>query len=179
MFPHADSYRVLVLPYRGAPQSVAAIKDGALKAQGHPIVRLLAEEVCRYLPSKDCTSEAMAFYYLVLDRCRYMRDPRTVELVRAPWLVVRDLMAGRTPSLDCDDSSSLLAAFCLASGAETRVVTVAYVNAFYRGQRQYSHVFCQCREPRTNQWITIDPVAGDKTNEMMSRAVAAKFWPIA
>jgi hypothetical protein len=80
---------------------------------------------------------------------------------------------------NCDDLTSLLAALCLASGAETRAVTVAYGDFFYRGQRQYSHVFCQCREPRTGQWLTLDPVAADKTKEMQSRVVAAKFWPIA
>lgn len=170
---------MLTRPYRGAPQSVAAIIDNAQRAQGHPIVRRLAEELCRYLPSKDCTSEALAFYNMALDKTRYMRDPRTKELVRAPWLIVRDIMAGRTPSVDCDDLACLLAALTLASGAETRVCTVAFQHAHFNGQRQYSHVFAQAREPRTGQWLTLDPVAGSRTKEMMSRVVAAKFWPIA
>lgn len=166
-------------PYRGAPQTVAVIKQAAIDAQMRPEVRMLTEEVCRYLPSKDTVSEALAIYNLVLDRTRYMRDPRTVELVKAPWVVVRQMMAGHVPNLDCDDMSSLICALLAISGAECRVVTVAFRDMFYNGVRQYSHVFAQAREPRTGAWITLDPVAGDKTREMQRRVVAAKVWPVA
>lgn len=172
-------HRILWLDYRGAPQTVAAIKKSVIDAPRHPEVRMLAEEVTKYLPSKDTVSEALAFYNLVLDRTRYMRDPRTVEYVRAPWIIVDQIMAGHTPGLDCDDMTALLCALAAISGAECRAVTVAFRNMFFQGRRQYSHVFAQVREPRTGQWITIDPVAGDKTNEMKSRVVAAKFWPVA
>jgi transglutaminase-like putative cysteine protease len=165
--------------YRGAPQTVAVIKKAAIDAQTRPEVRMLAEEVCRYLPSKDTVSEALAIYNLVLDRTRYMRDPRTVELVKAPWVIVRQMMAGHVPSVDCDDQSALICALLAITGAECRVVTVAFRDMFYEGRRQFSHVFAQAREPRTGAWITLDPVAGDKTREMQRRVVAAKFWPVA
>ena len=80
---------------------------------------------------------------------------------------------------NCDDMSAILCALAAVSGAECRVVTVAFKHMFFNGKRQYSHVFAQVREPRTGNWITLDPVAGDKTEEMKSRVVAAKFWPIA
>lgn len=171
--------RVLTLAYRGAPQTVAFIKKAAIESQSKPVVRRLAEEVTKHLQSKDVVSEALAFYYLVLDKTRYMRDPRTTELVRAPWLIVQQIMAGHTPGLDCDDMTALLCALAIASGAECRAVTVAFRNMHYKGRRQYSHVFAQVKEPRTNTWITLDPVAGDKSAEMRGRVVAAKFWPIA
>jgi hypothetical protein len=50
---------------------------------------------------------------------------------------------------------------------------------FHKGQRQYSHVFAQAKEPRANEWITLDPVAADKTEQMMNRVKAVKFWPVA
>lgn len=99
--------------------------------------------------------------------------------MRAPWIVLDQIQKGHTPGVDCDDLSSLICAMALSTGAETRVVTVAFQNLFYKGQRQYSHVFAQVKEPRTGQWITLDPVAGDQTREMRARTVAAKFWPIA
>lgn len=173
-----EDHRILLLDYRGAPQTVAVIKDAVLKAQTKPVVRGLAEEVTKHLPSKDTISEALAFYNLVLDRTRYMRDPRSVELVRAPWIVIEQIMAGHRPGLDCDDSSALICALAAVSGAECRVVTVAFRNMFYQGRRQYSHVFPQIREPRTGTWITLDPVAAERTEEMKRRVVAAKFWPI-
>lgn len=174
-----QDHRVLWLPYRGAPQTVAVIKRAVIDSQGKPEVRLLAEEVTKHLPSKDTVSEALAFYNLTLDRTRYMRDPRNVELVRAPWIIVKQIMAGHTPGLDCDDMVSFICGLAASSGAECRAVTVAFRNMFYKNKRQYSHVFAQVREPRTGNWMTFDPVAGEKTKEMMSRVVAAKFWPIA
>lgn len=173
-----DPHKVLWLDYRGAPQTITVIKQSVLDAQQKPVVRALAEEITQHLPSKDCVSEALAFYNLLLARTRYMRDPRSVELVRAPWVVVSEMMAGRTPGLDCDDMTALICALAAVSGAECRAVTVAFRNMFYQGRRQYSHVFAQIKEPRTGQWITVDPVAGDKTEEMKKRVVAAKFWPI-
>jgi hypothetical protein len=172
-------HRVLWLPYRGAPQTVAVIKHAAIEAQTKPVVRLLAEEVTKHLPSKDTVSEALSFYNLVLDRTRYMRDPRSVELVRAPWIVVKQIMAGHTPGLDCDDMTALICGLAASSGAECRAVTVAFRRMFFKGRQQYSHVFAQIKEPRTGKWITLDPVAGDKINEMQSRVVAAKIWPVA
>lgn len=170
---------VLKFPYRGAPQTVATMKHAALDSQDHLPVRLLAEEICKHLPSKDYTSEALALYYFVLTHTRYMRDPRTVELVRAPYVAVHELLLGKTPSLDCDDMSALLAALLLATGAEARYVTVAFRNVIYQGQRQYSHVFVQAKEPRTGAWVTLDPVAADKTANMINRVRAACFWPVA
>lgn len=173
-----DQHKVLWLDYRGAPQTIAVIKRSVMESQGKPVVRALAEEVTKHLPSKDTVSEALAYYNLVLDRTRYMRDPRSVEYVRAPWVVVEQMMAGHTPGLDCDDMTALICGLAAISGAECRAVTVAFRNMFFEGQRQYSHVFAQIREPRTGRWMTLDPVAGDKTQEMKGRVVAAKFWPI-
>lgn len=171
--------RVLKLPYRGAPQTVSVIGRAALDSQKHYAVRELAEDICRGLPSKDYLSEYLAIYYFLLANTRYMRDPRTVELVRAPYVVVEELRRGKKPSVDCDDLAAIATALTLAVGGHSRVVTVAFRPMIHNGQRQFSHVFGQAQEPRTKQWITIDPVAGSKTNQMMRRSVYAKAWPIA
>ncbi len=171
--------RVLKLPYRGAPQTVAVIQDSVLKSQNHLAVRSLCEEICEGVRSKDYLSEILAINNFVWSHTRYMRDPRTVELVYAPQLTAGAIAKGRVPSLDCDDMAALNAALLLSAGCETRVVTVAFAHAFYKGQRQFSHVFAQGREPRSGVWVTCDPVAGKNTQQMLRRAVAAKVWPIA
>lgn len=158
---------------------MSVIRHAALEAQRFYPVRLLAEHVCQRLRSKDYLSEILANHNFVSAKTRYMRDPRTVELVQAPYLVVEQIIAGEVPNLDCDDLASFEAALHLAVGCEVRIVTVAFRNMFYRGQRQYSHVFCQAREPRTRAWITCDPVAGTDTENMIRRVVAAKVWPVA
>jgi hypothetical protein len=171
--------RVLKLPYRGAPQTVSVIGEAALSSQRDYNLRLFVEHVVGGLPSKAYLDEYLALYYFVLGNTRYMRDPRTVELVRAPYVVAAELAAGKKPSLDCDDMSALLAAMILMCGGQVRVVTVAFRNMFFRGQRQFSHVFVQAREPRSGVWITLDPVAAGKTKQMLGRVKAFKFWPVA
>jgi hypothetical protein len=153
------------------------LKKAALE-ESYP-VRLLAEQICGGIKSKDYLSEAAAIHYFVCAKTRYARDPRRVELVRSPAVIVDQLIAGRTPNLDCDDMSGFLACMLLMMGAETRFVTLAFQNAFYRGQRQYSHVCVQAKEPRSGAWITLDPVAGSRTPEMLRRVVAAAYWPLA
>jgi hypothetical protein len=172
--------RVLKFDYRGAPQTVGLIGQAALQAQGDYSVREVTEAVCAGLPSRDYVGEYSAIYYFLLGpRVRYMRDPRTVELVRSPQVISKNLLAGRVAALDCDDMSGLAAAMVLACGGQARLVTVAFRNMFHNGHRQYSHVFCEALDPKSRVWITIDPVAGRNTPQMMRRIVHAKTWPIA
>lgn len=166
-------------PFRGAPQTVALVKRYALEAQGDPKVRLLAEQIVSGLSSKDYLSEICAVYYYVLNHTRYANDPRTVELVRRPSRIIDELVAGKTPSLDCDDLVTFQAALLLALGREVRIVTIAFRKVKYRGEVQYSHVYLQAKEPRTSKWIVLDPVAAEETAAMLRKGQAIKIWPLA
>src|SRR5262245_8921602 len=99
------------------------MRKAALSSQEHLPVRQLAEEICQGVASKDYGSEYLAIYYFILGRCRYMRDPRTVELVKAPYLVATDILKGKIPSIDCDDMAALIAALILAVGGKPELVT--------------------------------------------------------
>ena len=171
--------KVLRLPYRGAPQTVSVLTDAALRSQRDLRVRLLAEELSAGLGSKDYLSEGLAVYYFLLGNACYMRDPRTVELVKSPQLLVAEIRSGKKPRIDCDEMAALIAALGLAMGNEVRIVTVAFHHAFHNGHRQYSHVFTQFVEPRSRAVVTLDPVAAEKTRQMLSRVKAAKIWPVA
>lgn len=181
---------MVVEPFRGAPHTVQLIKDCALRAQHYYPLRQLAEDIIGRIGSKDYLSEILAIYYWVLAHTRYANDPRTVELVRSPADYLArlqrnvDQLRGQThgtwkPSLDCDDLACLLVALFLIIGREVRICTVAFRNAFFGGQRQYQHVYVQVREPRTNHWIVLDPVAADTTPQMLRRIKAIKFWAVA
>lgn len=165
--------------FGGAPSTVALVKRYALEAQRDPAVRLFAETLTQHISSKDYLSEILAVYYGVLRYVRYSNDPRTVELVKRPELIVKQIAAGHVPSLDCDDMTALLCALLLSLGRETRAATVAFRNAFHAGQRQYSHIYAQAREPRTGKWITLDPVAAEDTKTMLGRVQAIRIWAIA
>lgn len=178
--------------FRGAGHTVRHIKRVALEVQSWYPLRLLAEDIIGRLQSKDYTSEILAIYYWVLANTRYANDPRTIELVRSPQellarlqknvVALRGVFAGKfgwVPSLDCDDLSALFTALFLSIGREVRIVTVAFRDAFVRGKRQYQHVYVQVREPRTLQWIVLDPVAAEGTSDMLKRVKAVKIWPVA
>lgn len=173
------SDKVLKFDYRGAPQTISVMRSAALESQNDFTLRQLAESICAGIDSKDYGSEYQAIYHYVLRTCRYMRDPRTVELVRAPYIVARDLLAGKRPSLDCDDMSALIAALVMAVGGQVDLITVAFRRMVYLGQMQYSHVLCRAKDPRTGRHIVLDPVAAEKTGEMLNRVVASKIWPVA
>src|SRR4249920_1622991 len=132
------------------------LRRAALESQNHIVVRRLVEQVCSQLDSKDYISEYQALYRFMLQRCRYMRDPRTVELVRAPYVVAQEIMNGGTPQLDCDDMTASLGAWFLAVGGQTRFATLAFRDAFYNGRRQYSHVLAEAFEPKTSTWVVFD-----------------------
>lgn len=187
-------------PFSGAPHTVEHIKRVALEAQRSYELRLLAEDVIGRLGPKDYLSEILALYYWVCANVRYCNDPRTIELVRSPREVVMRInqmtpklaravtqLRGRAcgdkygwkPSLDCDDMTALFVALMLAVGREVRVITVAFRDAFFAGQRQYQHVYVQVREPRTMQWIVLDPVAAEDCAQMLRRVKAVKIWPVA
>ena len=84
------------------------IRDAALKSQDIYTTRLMAEEICGDLRSKDYLSEILAIDNFVWCNTRYMRDPRTVELVQAPYLITEQLKAGKTPQIDCLPQGTLL-----------------------------------------------------------------------
>jgi hypothetical protein len=163
----------------GAPQTVQVMQRAALEDANHFTTRQLAESVCEHLDSKDYTSEYLALYKFLLQRTRYMRDPRRTELVRAPHLISRQILAGHRPSLDCDDMATWLAAAVLAVGGKADFCTVAFARLYYGDQPQYSHVFTRALEPRTRCYIVLDPVAAEKTPEMMRRVKQARAWPVA
>lgn len=172
------------IAYYGAPQTVAVMGRAALDDQKHFETRQLAEAVCEGLDSKDYTSEYLALYQFWLQRTRYMRDPRRTELVRAPYIISRQILAGHRPSVDCDDAATWLAAAVLSVGGLPEFLTVAFANLYYddgagHRERQYSHVLTRALEPRTRAWILLDPVAAEKTPQMVRRIKASKAWSIA
>lgn len=88
--------------------TVSVIKRAALDSQEHYVVRQAAEAICQGIRSKDYLSEIAALTNAVQCRTRYMRDPRTVELVRAPYLAAGLMLRGGVPQLDCLPVGTLL-----------------------------------------------------------------------
>lgn len=164
--------------YSGAPQTIDVMRKAVIEDADHFVTRQLAEVVCEGLDSKDYVSEYLALYNFILQRTRYMRDPRRTELVRAPHIVSKQIMQGHRPSLDCDDLSTWLGAAVCAVGGRVEFVTCSFQRMMFQGQPQFSHVFSRALEPRTHCYVVLDPVAAEKTPQMLRRIVDAAVWPV-
>lgn len=173
------SGEIITTPFFGAGSTVEAIRSAILAAQTDFTVRRLAENIVRELRSKDYLSEAIAVYNYVWANSRYCRDPRTIELVKEVHIPAGELLRGEKPQIDCDDMTALIGALVLVLGGQCQIVTVAFQDIRVQGEQQFSHVFIQVREPRSGGWITLDPVAGPRTKEMLHRVKIAKVWAIA
>ena len=179
LFWLADEAPTSRIAYAGAPQTIQVMRRAVLDDANHFDTRQVCEALCEGIQSKDYLSEMVAAYQAMLQRARYMRDPRRTELVRAPYVISRQIKEGHVPSLDCDDMATWIASAILQMGGRAEFCTVAFQHMFYGDQRQYSHVFTRALEPRTQCWIVLDPVAAEKTPQMLRRVVAAETWPIA
>jgi hypothetical protein len=181
MFWMPDAPPTSRVGYSGASQTIQVMRRAVLDDANHFATRQIAESVCEWLDSKDYTSEYLALYQFLLQRCRYMRDPRRTELVRAPYIVSEQILKGHRPSLDCDDMATWLAAAVTAVGGRAEFCTVAFAKLYYDGQPQFSHVFTRALEPRTRAYIVLDPVAAENTTQMLRRVRNghAASWPVA
>lgn len=128
-------------------------------------VRRLVENICSRIKQGDYNSEVLAIYYWVCQNIRYMRDIHNVEFVKTPHRLLK------TKSGDCDDMATLLAAMLMACGNVCRYVVVAF-----QGDN-WSHVFCQVMG-KQGKWITLDPVARERTAEMHGRVTKQIFIPV-
>jgi hypothetical protein len=140
-------------------------------------LRPFAEQICKDLEPGDYCGEIFAVYCWVRQNVRYARDIHDVEYVKAP----KRLLESRQG--DCDDIACLLAALCMAMGNECRFLVVGFTPG------TPSHVFCQVavrggvaspdgHARGGQQWVTLDPVADEKTAEMQSRVQFARVFGI-
>lgn len=70
---------------------------------------------------------------------------------------------------NCDEYAEAIAACCLSIGARAQFVTVGFKPRTYGEPKVHTHVFCRAQDPRTKMWWALDPVAGRRTSQMLSR----------
>jgi transglutaminase-like putative cysteine protease len=127
-------------------QAVDGTLPGARQHEGaaNPYIRRCALLATRRVRNRDNAGELRAVLDWVKHNIRF-RGERD-ETIQTPLLTLQ-MGAG-----DCDDHAVLLAALLKALGYDTRFVTVA-ADA---GSNDYSHVFCQARDPRSGHWTSME-----------------------
>jgi hypothetical protein len=128
------------------------------------LVRQATEDVVRQVQPKDYLGEILAIRYWVTEKVKYVNDPLHVELVKDPQRLVEEILAHGTAIGDCDDIATLIACMCLQVGR-----VAEFVVAGFGEPGAYSHVFARAQEPRSGQWIVVDPVAGTDERGMLDR----------
>ncbi len=117
-------------------------------ARTDPGMRAAVLEALRGVREKDQLAEAQSLFEWVLERTRFTRDPRGVELLQEPTYLLRQIRKEGVAYTDCDDATMLFAALAETAGYPTR----------FRVQgapgRGYSHVLVDVL--LEGRWVSFD-----------------------
>lgn len=102
----------------------------------NPIVRTLALEIIKNIPSHHHAEEALAIGQFVRDNVRYVRDPDGVELLTDPLTLIDQIKHGYAQG-DCDDMSLLIASLLIATGHQPFFRCVRYQSL----NGHYNHIY--------------------------------------
>lgn len=163
--------------------TLSAMERIALGPRGEQslLVRGFTEHVTRHVAPKDYLGEILAVRNVFLQPSpwvpgtplfRYVNDPRHVEWIKDPQRLVEEINEHGTTQLDCDESSVCAATMCLQLGREVEFVALGF------SPGQLTHVAVRVREPKTNRWIFVDPVAGPREREAAHTAKEIKTWSL-
>lgn len=168
-------------PYRGTDHTVStmirlakgavdpsALVGSAVQGERSVPVRRHTEQIVQNIRPKDYSSELVAICRWWGNAARYTRDPLHVEMLRTPERMIADALAGKL-NMDCDEYALAIGTCALTIGARTQFVTVGFQPRRPGQPKVHTHVFCRAQDPRTKTWWVLDPVAGRKTKNMLSR----------
>lgn len=160
--------------FGGPSTTLDEMSRSALGEEGERsmLVRSFFDWLVRGLEPKDYLGEILAIRNVFVQRnprtgyplFRYANDPRHVEMVKSPHRQMIEILEHGSTVVDCDDSATMAATLCLMAGREVELVAMGFAPG------SLSHVAVRAKEPKTNEWIVLDGVAGPREHEAASRA---------
>jgi len=170
-------------PFTGPKDTLRSMAEIALGPRGEQslIVRQFTEWVTRDVWPKDYLGEILAIRNCFLQPSptrpgsrlvRYLNDPRHVEWIKDPQRLVEEIHEHGTTSCDCDEVVLLAAVMGLQIGREAEFVALGFQ------PRSLTHVGARIKEPKTGQWIWVDPVAGPREQEAAKTAREVLTWSL-
>lgn len=190
---------VNVQQYQGTPHTIIKMFEVADGDRGQKSFKLREriEDVIRRVRPKDYWSEVLAVYYWACGpQFRYTRDPARVEQVKDPCRILHEIDTKGSTLVDCDDLGTFIRAGIGTIGCRSRLVTVGFrpPSGVPRGSETmaglpinvitsphprlpgpFTHVFAQGYKPKGG-WVTLDPVAGPRTQAMHDRVKQVRFY---
>lgn len=146
------------------------------------LVRQFTERVTQHVAPKDYLGEILAIRNVFLmpspwlhdgtPLFRYSNDPRHVEWIKDPQRLVEEIHERGSTILDCDEVAVMGATMALQIGREVELVALGF------SPGELTHVGFRVKEPKTNTWIWIDPVAGPREREAAATAKEILPWSL-
>lgn len=127
----------------------------------NPYVRRWAQKALESVMVQDKWGEAQALHDFVRDNIRYTNDPRGIEFVQTPPILlegIRYYLDGRQsdrPIGDCDDMTTLALSLMKSVGFDTAIKVVSF-----DPEGRYSHVYGLVRV--NGDWYATDTVRPDR-----------------
>ncbi len=161
--------------FHGAPDTLNLMRDHAWGEFGEHsvLVRMQLEDIVRDVRGKDYLGEILAVRNWVTSHLRYVNDPLHIEYVKTPQRLVEEVGLYGVALADCDEMAQLIATFGLQLGREADYAVVGF-----GAPGDYSHVFARILEPKSNEWIICDPVAGTDERTMADRVTTYELWSL-
>lgn len=171
--PIADSPPTVIRPFHGPADTVREMIRMCVGPRGEQstLVRNVKDHIIREVQPKDYLSEIIAVRNFVHEHCKYSNDALGVEQIQDPERICDQIVKYGKAVMDCDEQALIIATLCRQLGREVRFVIVGFGR-----QGSYSHVFAQVKEPKSGQWLTVDPVAGTDEASMMRRITTYQIW---
>jgi len=175
--------RTKFLGFTGPKDTLRSMARTAVGERGEksPVVRQFTEYIVRDVWPKDYQGEILAVRNCFLQPSptrpgarmfRYANDPRHVEWIKDPQRMVEEVAQQGVCVADCDEIALLGATMCLQLGREVEFVALGFA------PRQLTHVGFRVKEPKSNRWIWVDPVAGPREKEAAETAKEVLFWSL-
>ncbi|MCK4785557.1 MAG: hypothetical protein KAV87_17520 [Desulfobacteraceae bacterium] len=144
-------------------ETLRRIGTAIRRASVYPPIRNYAAAIATTARPKDFIGQLRAVYTNFIKNWRYVKDPRTKELLtNSPEAIWRLTMGGDGVGVglgkgagDCDCATAALGAQLEAIGFKTRLATTSDKKA--RPGTLFGHVFIQALAPGMG-WVTVDPV---------------------
>lgn len=161
--------------FAGAEDTLSSMVEAAQGRMGEQsmLVRGLVDDIVSGVQPKDYLGEILAVRFWVAEHIRYVNDPVHVEMVKSPQTLVEEYLKRGVATGDCDDIGCTMGTFHLVLGRDAQLCAVGF-----GAPGHYSHVFERCLEPRTNQWIVCDPVAGTRERTMLRGITTYQIWSL-
>lgn len=136
------------------------MKDIINSSAKNPYIRRWSEQILAKANVKayDWIGEINAIFTWVRDNIRYTHDPRGIEYLQTPPVLLQLIERGETPMGDCDDMTMLSLSLLKSIGYD-----VALKITSYRNDKTYQHVYglVSLKTPMTG-WIPIDCIKPNK-----------------